>query len=79
MIDRLVAAIIAHISEHLWKIIMIEVRVSRAKMVATERIEEFKKHVDAIEGSVHDSDELKNERLDNAARTLLYGVRKPLP
>lgn len=76
---KLAAIIIGAFSDYIWKAVLLEARVYRGKADIKDRIDEFKKHVEDIEKSDLQSDDLKNERLDNAARTLLYGVRKPLP
>lgn len=79
MIDKLLAIFIAQFSEYIWRALLVEARVYRQKQELADRIKEFRQHVDDIEKSEFQDDALKNERLDNAARTLLYGVRKPIP
>ncbi len=76
MLELILSIIISKVSDHLWRMLCLEARVSRGHQTSDERGAIFQRHLEDIQSSTDQSDEVKNERLDNAARTLLFGVRK---
>ncbi len=75
MLDKILAIIIAKMADAIWKALFLEVRVHRGYTDIAERIKVFRQHVDDIEATQFLSDEVKNQKLDNACRTLLSGMR----
>jgi hypothetical protein len=76
VLEKILVVIIAQFSDYLWKALLLEARVYRGKVDLQLRIDAFKAHLADIEAAKYDDDSLKNERLDNAARSLLYGMRR---